>query len=202
AEPVDGHLVRLLKASLKNSLLRVSLGQPFVVIAVVLILLILALTLYPRMSKDFLPAFHEETVIVTTGAAPGTSLSEMENIARAVEDQIRAVPEVHHIGRRIGRAERSDHVVPMNNVEFDLDFKKDAAGRPLKAVLADIRARIRTVPGTFSIISGPLSHRISHLLSGVTAPVAVKIFGPDLPTITAIGARVQEIARTIPGLED
>lgn len=202
AEPVDGHLVRLLKASLKNSLLRVSLGQPFVVIAVVLILLILALTLYPRMSKDFLPAFHEETVIVTTGAAPGTSLSEMENIARAVEDQIRAVPEVHHIGRRIGRAERSDHVVPMNNVEFDIDFKEDTGSRTTAEILEDIRTRVRNVPGTFSVLSGPLSHRISHLLSGVTAPVAVKVFGPDLDAITAVGGQVQEIAKSIPGLED
>jgi Cu/Ag efflux pump CusA len=126
----------------------------------------------------------------------------METISKAVEDQIRLVPEVLHIGRRIGRAERSDHVVPMNNVEFDLDFKKDGNGRPLKDVLEDIRTRIKTVPGTFSIISGPLSHRISHLLSGVTSPVAVKIFGPDLATITALGEQVQKVAKSIPGLED
>ncbi|RYD18161.1 MAG: efflux RND transporter permease subunit, partial [Verrucomicrobiaceae bacterium] len=156
----------------------------------------------PQMSKDFLPAFHEETVIVTTGAAPGTSLSEMENLAKAVEDQIRAVPEVHNVGRRIGRAERSDHVVPVSNAEFDIDFKKGASNRSNKEILDDIRQRVRTVPGTFSVLSGPLSHRISHLLSGVTAPVAVKIFGPDLDVITDIGAKVQAVAKTIPGLED
>jgi Cu/Ag efflux pump CusA len=162
----------------------------------------MALMLYPQMSKDFLPAFHEETVIVTTGAAPGTSLAEMENLAEAVENQIRQVPEVNHIGRRIGRAERSDHVVPISNVEFDIDFKKQEGGRSNQAILDDIRNRIRTVPGTFSVLSGPLSHRISHLLSGVTAPVAVKVFGPDLDTITEVGAKVQAIAKTIPGLED
>jgi Cu/Ag efflux pump CusA len=112
------------------------------------------------------------------------------------------VPEVKYIASRIGRAERSDHVMPINNVEFDVDFKKEAGGRPLKEVLEDIRTRVKTVPGTFSIISGPLSHRISHLLSGVTAPVAIKVFGPDLQTITAIGERVQQTAKTIPGLED
>ena len=198
----DGRLVRFLKWLLKTTILRLSLRQPAIVLAVVSMMLSAALLLYPQMGKDFLPAFHEETAVVTTGAAPGTSLAEMQVIARAVEDQIRAVPEVKHIGRRIGRAERSDHVVPVNNVEFDIDFKKDGEGRPLKEVLEDIRTRIKTVPGTFSIISGPLSHRISHLLSGVTAPVAVKIFGPDLQTITAIGERVREVARTIPGLED
>ena len=198
----DGRLVLFLKFILKTTILRLSLRQPAIVLAVVSMMLAAALMLYPQMGKDFLPAFHEETAIVTTGAAPGTSLAEMQVIAKAVEDQIRKVPEVKHIGRRIGRAERSDHVVPMNNVEFDIDFKKNAAGRPLKEVLEDIRIRIQTVPGTFSIISGPLSHRISHLLSGVSSPVAVKVFGPDLQTITAIGARVQELAQTVPGLED
>ncbi|HEX5790728.1 MAG TPA: efflux RND transporter permease subunit, partial [Luteolibacter sp.] len=198
----DGWLVGLLKNLLRRTFLRLSLRQPVVVLVVVSVLLMLALSLYPRMGKDFLPAFHEETAVVTTGAAPGTSLAEMRVLAAAVEDQIRQVPEVRHIGRRIGRAERSDHVVPVNNVEFDIDFRKDGSARPLKEILADIRGRIRTVPGTFSVISGPLSHRISHLLSGVSAPVAVKIFGPDLQTITAIGARVQEVAKTIPGLED
>jgi CzcA family heavy metal efflux pump len=198
----DGRLVRGLKWMLKKTILGISLRQPVIIIAAVAMLLALALMLYPQMSRDFLPAFHEETAVVTTGAAPGTSLSEMEIISKAVEDQIRQVPEVLHIGRRIGRAERSDHVVPVNNVEFDIDFKKDGKGRPLKLVLDDMRSRIKTVPGTFSIISGPLSHRISHLLSGVTSPVAVKIFGPDLATITHIGEQVQKVSKTIPGLED
>lgn len=198
----DGRLVLLLKGLLKTTLLRISLREPVAVVAVVCVLLVLALMLYPRMSRDFLPAFHEETAVVTTGAPPGTSLTEMELISKSVEEQIRLVPEVKHIGRRIGRAERSDHVMPVNNVEFDIDFKKERGARPLKVILEDIRERIRTVPGTFSIISGPLSHRISHLLSGVTSPVAVKIFGPDFATITHIGEQVQKVAKSIPGLED
>lgn len=202
SDHTDGRLVRGLKWLLKKTILGLSLRQPVIIIATVSMLLAAAFMLYPQMSRDFLPAFHEETAIVTTGAAPGTSLAEMEKIAHAVETQIRQVPEVHHIGRRIGRAERSDHVVPMNNVEFDIDFRKDGQGRPLKVVLDDIRDRIKTVPGTFNIISGPLSHRISHLLSGVSAPVAVKIFGPDLATITNLGEQVQRVAKTIPGLED
>lgn len=198
----DGRLVRGLKWLLKTTLLRFSLRAPMVVIAIVSVLLGLALLLYPAMSKDFLPAFHEETVIVTTGAAPGTSLAEIKNLADSIEAQIRKVPEVNHVGRRIGRAERSDHIVPVSNAEFDIDFKKGASERSNAEILEDIRQKVRTVPGTFSVLSGPLSHRINHLLSGVTAPVAVKIFGPDLDVITGIGAKVQAVAKTIPGLED
>lgn len=198
----DGKLVGGLKWLLKVTLLRFSLRQPVIVIGASSVLLVMALMLYPKMSKDFLPKFHEETAIVTTGAAPGTSLAEMETIAKAVEDQIMQVPEVNHVGRRIGRAERSDHVVPISNAEFDIDFKKNVSTRTNAEILEDIRTRVRTVPGTFSVLSGPLSHRINHLLSGVTAPVAVKVFGNDLQAITEIGTKIQAVAKTIPGLED
>lgn len=199
---VDGGVVRLLKRMLRVTLLRISLRQPLLVLAVVALLLTMSLLLYPRMSKDFLPAFHEETIVVTSVAAPGTSLSEMNFLSAAIEEQIRKVPEVHNVGRRIGRAERSDHVMPISNVEFDIDFNKQGSLRSNQEVLQDIRGRVRTVPGTFSVISGPLSHRISHLLSGVTAPIAVKVFGSDLDQIASVGKRIQEVAKTIPGLED
>lgn len=198
----DGAIVRFMKWSVKNTILRLSLDQPILVLVPVAILLVASLTLYPRMGKDFLPAFNEETVIVTTGAAPGTSLMEMERLAASIEKQLRTIPEINHIGRRIGRAERSDHVVPISNAEFDVDFKTGVSKRSREEILEDIRHKVRGVPGSFSVLSGPLSHRISHLLSGVTAPIAIKIFGPDMETNQHIGEQIQKIAKTIPGLED
>lgn len=202
SNPKDSPVTRFLKFSLKHTLLRLALDRPLLVLIPVALLLAATATLYPRMAKDFLPSFNEETVIVTTGAAPGTSLMEMERLAASIEKQLRTVPEINHIGRRIGRAERSDHVVPISNAEFDIDFIPDASTRTREEILEDIRLKVREVPGSFSVLSGPLSHRISHLLSGVTAPIAVKVFGPDLDTIETIGRQIQEIAKTIPGLED
>lgn len=198
----DGHLVRGLKWLLKNTLLRLSLDYPMLVIGGVICALLAAVSLYPQMGRDFLPAFHEETVIITTGAAPGTAMGEMEQLATSIEAELRQVPEVNHIGRRIGRAERSDHIVPISNAEFDVDFKPSLTGRGREEILADIRARIRQVPGSFSAVAGPLSHRISHMLSGVSSPVAIKVFGPELEVARGVGMRIQEIAKNIPGLED
>jgi len=202
AAHVDGAIVRGLKSLLQHTLLRLSLSQPFLIIGVVGMMLVGALMLYPAMSKDFLPAFHEETLIVTSTSGPGTSIAEMEGISAAIEEQLRLVPEIRHIGRRIGRAERSDHVMPVSNVEFDVDFKEEGSTRHRSEIMEDIQKRVRTVPGTFTAIAGPLGHRIAHLLSGVTAPVAVKIFGPDLDVVASIGREVQAVAKTIPGLED
>ena len=62
---------------------------------------------------------------IAATAAPGTSLEEMNRISDVIEQQILSVPEVRKVGRRLGRAERGDHVVPVSTAEFDVDFRED-----------------------------------------------------------------------------
>ncbi len=200
-EHKDGPITRGMKWLLENTLLRFGLNQPYLLFMIVLIIVASSFSLYPKMGKDFLPAFKEETAMVSATAAPGTSMAQMRQICAALEEEILQVPEVNKVGRRIGRAERGDHVVPVSSVEFDVDFKQ-GEGRPRSEVLEEIRQRTRRVPGTFSVITGPLGDRIGHMLSGVSAPIAVKIFGPDLDTLRQLGTEVQSVAKGIPGLEN
>ncbi len=203
----DGFVTRGMKWLLEHVWLRFGLNQPYLLLALALVIVVTAFSLYPRMGKDFLPKFKEETALVAVTSAPGTSLEEMNKISDVVEMQILSVPEVRKVGRRLGRAERGDHVVPVSTAEFDVDFRELAGHEKTKArdrneILADIGRRIKTVPGVFSVVSGPLADRIGHMLSGVSAPVAVKIFGPDLDELKKIGVEIQGIAKTIPGFED
>jgi Cu/Ag efflux pump CusA len=175
------------------------------VLVIVLIMLVAAFSLYPLMNKDFLPKFKEETALVAVTSAPGTSLEEMNKISDVIEQQILSVPEVRKVGRRLGRAERGDHVVPVSTAEFDVDFTEESGVKDIrsrKEILADITKKIKTVPGVFAVVGGPLADRIGHMLSGVSAPVAIKIFGPDLEKLRQIGVEIQSIAKNFPGFED
>ena len=206
-EHKDGGLVRGMKWLLENTLLRFGLSQPYLLLASVLMIVLGAFSLYPQMSKDFLPAFKEETALIAATSAPGTSLEEMNKISDVLEQQILAVPEVRKVGRRLGRAERGDHVVPVSTAEFDVDFRNaegeaGGKGRSRKEILDDLSKRMRSVPGVFAVVGGPLADRIGHMLSGVSAPVALKIFGPDLDRLRQLGVEVQAVAKTIPGFED
>jgi Cu/Ag efflux pump CusA len=69
-------------------------------------------------------------------------------------------------------------------------------------VFKDIREKLSTVPGTFVNVGQPIGHRLSHMLSGVSAKIAVKLFGPDLDVLREKGAQIRDIAKTIPGLTD
>jgi CzcA family heavy metal efflux pump len=206
-EHKDGFITRGMKWFLEHVMLRFGLNHPGLLFVIVAGIVVAAFSLYPKMGKDFLPAFKEETALISTTSAPGTSLEEMNKICDVVEQLILSIPEVKQVGRRLGRAERGDHVVPVSTAEFDVDFRSEDAPdaskhRGRKEILEDIRAKIKTVPGTFSVLTGPLADRIGHMLSGVSAPVAVKIFGPDLDKLRQIGTEVQAVAKTIPGFED
>src|SRR4029078_4431975 len=87
---------------------------------------------------------------------------------------------VLHFARRTGRAELDEHAQPVNIGEYILTMNPNAnVGRDefLRTVLADLRSE---APGVEIEAEQPLSHLISHMLSGVNAQVAVKIFGDDL----------------------
>ena len=196
----DGRFVRALKSMVGATAIRPALSFPVPVLSVVGILLVAAFALYPTMGKDFLPKFREETALVAATAAPGTSLPEMNRIGDIIERELLAVEGVAKVGRRLGRAERGDHVVPVSTAEFDVDFDP-ASKRSRAEILAEINTRLRRIPGAFAAIGGPLADRIGHMLSGVSAPVAVKIFGPELGELRRLGEQVQTIARAIPGFE-
>jgi Cu/Ag efflux pump CusA len=89
----------------------------------------------------------------------------------------------------------------VSTVEFDIDFDFMSSSRSRAEVFEDIRERMRGIPGTFSVLTGPLADRIGHMLSGVSAKVAIKVFGENLDEIRRIGSEIQAIARKIPGFE-
>jgi|UniRef100_UPI003784B7C4 CzcA family heavy metal efflux pump len=196
----DGFIVRGMKFLVRQTFLRFALGAPVLVIALAGMLLFASLMLYPMMGKEFLPTFNEGSATISLASAPGTSLAHSNEIGEVGVRLLKSIPEVKSIGRRAGRAEKDDHVMPVSVNEFDVEFHD--TGRPREVVFAEIRTQLKTIPGTFLNVGQPISHRLSHMLSGVSAKIAVKIFGPDLAVLREKGEKVRDIAKTIPGLTD
>lgn len=192
---------RGVKKLFRVTALRLALAQPLLVIAGTLALMAIAVVALTSMSGNFLPAFREPTALIATTMSPGTSLKQTTEIADVATELLMQIPEIETVGYRVGRAENGDHVVPVSTVEFDVEFV-DEFKRPRDEVMQEMRAAMRSIPGTFSAMSTPLADRIGHMLSGVSAKVAIKIYGPDLDKLRMLGEEVAEIARGIPGLEE
>jgi CzcA family heavy metal efflux pump len=200
-EHKDFILVRWLKAVFRTTWLRLSLSQPLLVLAFTSVLLWISYEAYGKMGRNFLPPFREPTALVATTTDPGTSLTMTTELSDTAQELLLKIPGIKTVGFRAGRAERGDHVVPVSTVEFDVEFD-ESVGREREEIIKDIRETMKGIPGTFSAMSGPLADRVGHMLSGVSAKVAVKIFGPDLDELRRIGTEIAEVARSIPGLEE
>jgi len=177
------------------------LPRPTLVISGALILFGVALSLVPRMGRDFLPQFNEGTAMIALVAPPGTSLTESNKMGLAAEQLMLTTPEIKSVSRRTGRAELDEHAAGVNVSEIDVDFH--TKGRPREEVLNEIRVKLKKkFPDIGVNVGQPISHLIDHMLSGVSAAIAIKVFGPDLTTLREKSIEIQEAIRSTPGLVD
>ncbi|MBX3034774.1 MAG: efflux RND transporter permease subunit [Bdellovibrionaceae bacterium] len=196
----DTRFVGWLKKIDRRALEKV-LDRPRAVVGMTLVLLVAALSLWPFMGRDFLPTFNEGTAMVSVFAPPGISLTEANRLGVEAEKKIMEVPEVKSVSRRTGRAEQDEHAMGVNVSEMDVDFHRDAK-RSRQEILDDLRGRLEGLPGVGVNIGQPISHLIDHLLSGVSAQIAVKIFGPDLSVLRGKAAEIKSALEGTPGLVD
>jgi len=198
-EHKDNRFVSYLK-NIDKKLLEYSFKHYKSVITFTVLLFLGSLLLAFSMGKDFLPKFNEGTATITVVAAPGISLPESNLLGKKAELLILQSPEVLSVSRRTGRAELDEHAEGVHYSEIDVDFKTE--GRNRNVVLEEIRKNLNTIPGVFVNLGQPISHRLDHLLSGVRAQIAIKVFGPDLNKMRQIASEINNSLEGTKGLVD
>jgi HME family heavy-metal exporter len=146
-----------------------------------------------------LPPFNEGTLTVNVALNPGTSLAESNRIGALAEQIVTGVPEVTQVGRRTGRAELDEHAEGVHYTEMDVDLK--ASERSREDIINDLRTRLGVLPAV-SNVGQPISHRLDHLLSGVRAQIALKVYGDDLDTLRGLAGDLRIRLAKIPGITD
>lgn len=199
-EHKDTRFVFILK-EWDRKILTWTLDRSNLVLTLSSLLLVIALSLIPFMGRDFLPQFNEGTAMVTLIAKPGISLTESNKIGVQAEKLILETKEIKSASRRTGRAEMDEHAEGVNVSEIDLDFYPNERSRD--EVLNEIRARLKKeIPNIGVSVGQPIAHLIDHMLSGVSAAIAIKIFGPDLSLLQQKSAELKSAIQDIPGLVD
>ena len=194
----DSWCVRILKCTYRPALM-FSMRFPKSVCLITVLLTAVTLWLGSTFGTSFLPPFHEDCYTVFINTPMGTSLDETERVTLQSMRAIRGIKGVKSVTRRTGRAERDEHAEPVSASELlvRVDLAQDPAN--LKRAMNHI---VGQIPGVSTMIGYPMAHRISAVLSGANAGLAINIFGDDLDTLRNAAAQVKAVLDKLPQVAD
>jgi CzcA family heavy metal efflux pump len=203
----DGPLVRILKWG-TGYLVRFSMRHAGLLLLATWIAVAVCGWQMSRLGTDFLPPFDEGSIQINVVLPSGSSLKASNDAAVQMDATLRARMktaenpngEILHFIRRTGRAELDEHAEPVSRTEYILSMNPEAT-QSRAELLAGLLSELRSdVPGVEFEAEQPLAHLISHMLSGVTAQIAIKIYGDDLEVLQKTAQRIQSEIRDTPGL--
>ncbi|MGK0190106.1 MAG: CzcA family heavy metal efflux pump [Verrucomicrobiales bacterium] len=160
---------------------------------------LLVMWLGSTFGKSFLPEFNEGTFTVGLFAPPGTSLVASDRMAGSIEQQLLALDGVKSVTRRTGRAERDEHAEPVSNSEIDVTIKPGFRKEEVRHQISQI---LEKVPGITTNIGQPIEHRLSHILSGTPAAIAINVYGDDLDKLRTIAKEIEGALKPLSGTRD
>ena len=182
---------RLLAWTLRHS--KVVLGSTVALFAV-------AMVAFFGLGRSFLPPFNEGSFTINVATLPGISLEESDRIGRRAEELLLTIPEIQTVGRKTGRAELDEHALGVNVSEIEAPFV--LGDRSKEELVAEVREKLGTLPGTNIEVGAPISHRIDAMLSGTRASIAIKVFGTDLNKMYQIGNQIKAAVEGVDGIAD
>lgn len=192
-------LARKLRSAYSRSL-NAALRHKKAILSLTTILFVAAVAAFFTLGGGFLPKFNEGSFTINIATLPGVSLDESDKVGRQVEQLILESPEVITVARKTGRAELDEHSLDVNVSEIEVPYRlKD---RSREELADEIRQKLTALPGVNVEIGQPISHRIDAMLSGSKSQIAIKLFGPDLPSLYRIATDIKSAASNVKGVVD
>ena len=202
----DGPVLRLMKWCARP-FIRLSM-TPFGIVTGLIVLglgvVVSGLITY-QTGKDFLPAFDEGAIQVNLFLKPGTSLEMSRKVSKMADEQLMKLVRTDEnpdgpilwFTARTGRAENDEHVMGVNITEYVVSLNQQS-GLSREELIETVENSLSELAGVDLEVEQPIAHLISHMLSGVTAQIAIKLFGDDLDELRK---KADEIKAAIEGIE-
>jgi CzcA family heavy metal efflux pump len=151
----------------------------------------------PFLGTSLSPSFKEPQLLVQTGGAPGTSLSEMTRITNQVGRELESIPGVSDVGAHVGRAVTSDQAVNVNSAELWVGIDP---GADYDATVASVREAVEGYPGLAFDVLTFSKERVEEVLSGTDEDLVVRVYGEDLEVLRAQAREVDQILADTEGV--
>ncbi len=187
--------------ALYRPVIGVALRHPRAVIAGAAVVLAVTVLPWQRLGSEFMPPLHEGSVLFMPTTVPGPSIAQAREIMRWQDSVLAAFPEVALVFGKAGRAETATDPAPLDMLETTITLRPEREWRPgmtYERLIAEMDSAVR-LPGVTNAWTMPIRGRIDMLATGVRTAVGIKIYGPDLDTLQALGEQVERLVREVPG---
>jgi Cu(I)/Ag(I) efflux system membrane protein CusA/SilA len=177
------------------------LKAPAPVLVIASVLVVVGLWPVTQLGSEFMPDLDEGDLLYMPSTFPAVSIGKAQELLQQTDKLISTQPEVKRVFGKIGRAETATDPAPLTMIETTVQLKPRDEWRPgmtIDKLKQELKQRVQ-LPGIASIWVMPIKNRIDMLATGIKSPVGVKVAGPDLNKIQAIGKRIEEVLTKVPG---
>jgi Cu(I)/Ag(I) efflux system membrane protein CusA/SilA len=181
--------------------IRFATRRPWTVIASAAVVLAATVIPWRQLGSEFMPPLNEGSLLFMPTTVPGVSIAQAREIMRYQDSVLASFPEVETVLGKAGRARTATDPAPLDMFETTITLKPRDEWRPGMTYERLVREMDATVqlPGVTNAWTMPIKGRIDMLATGVRTAVGIKIFGPDLDTLQALGEQAERIMQDVPG---
>lgn len=183
-------------------LLEFFVRNPKKVILGAFVFLVVSLSLFPFVGKNFMPALDEGDVVLSVETTPSISLDQSKDLILNIESAIKKhVKEVKTIVARTGSDELGLDLGGLNQTDTFISFipKKEWSVKNKDELLEKIMDSLKDFKGINFSFTQPIEMRISEMLTGVRGDLAVKIFGDDISALNELSFQIAQVLKGIKG---
>ena len=199
--PSDDTWVSAFSQRLYRPALNMAINRPKFILLPATAAFIASLIVLPSLGRVFLPEFQERSLVNTMLLYPGSSLSATNDMGLSMQNALKNDPRFTAVQLRSGRAPGDADAGGVNLGHLDVELS-DIGIKKREESIAKIREEFNKLPGVATSVGGFISHRMDEVLSGVRSAIAVKVFGPDLTELRAIGKEVETAMGEVKGIVD
>ncbi|MCA9174104.1 MAG: efflux RND transporter permease subunit [Planctomycetales bacterium] len=192
----DGPLIRACKRLYRfvlTAALRLRWGTLFATAAA----FVAIAAMIPKLGEQLMPRFRETDFLMHWVEKPGIGIDAMNRITLRASEEMMAVDGVLNFGSHIGRATVADEVVGPNFTELwiSIDESKD-----YDETVGKVQEIVDGYPGLYRDLLTYLTERIKEVLTGTSASIVVRVYGPDMDQLRATAGEIESVIKAVDGV--
>ncbi|ALL07802.1 cation transporter [Pedobacter sp. PACM 27299] len=168
-------------------------------------LLVVGLFSAKFLGTEFLPTLDEGSIYVRATGPLSISLDETKKLSNDIRKIFLSFEEVKQVMSQTGRPNDGTDATGFYNMEFHVDIfpKKEWKRKQTKEQLIErMQEKLKSFPGISLNFSQPISDNVEEAVSGVKGSIVVKMFGNDFEFIEKEEEKIENILKTVEGIED